>query len=70
MWAAMWARTSCLNHAVLSGTLSVTLVPQGTLAERIVQAEPSILGIYTPAGVVLSLRRQRGDGELMDALLT
>ena len=40
-----------LESRVLSGTLSVTLVPQGTLAERIRAGGAGIPAFYTPTGV-------------------
>jgi len=40
-----------LESMVIAGTLQVTLVPQGTLAERIRAAGAGIPGFYTPAGV-------------------
>ena len=39
-----------LETRVLAGTLSVTLVPQGTLAERIRAGGAGIPAFYTPAG--------------------
>ena len=40
-----------LESRVIAGTLKVTLVPQGTLAERIRAAGAGIPGFYTPTGV-------------------
>lgn len=40
-----------LESRVLAGTLSVTLIPQGTLAERIRAAGAGIPAFYTPTGV-------------------
>jgi 3-oxoacid CoA-transferase subunit A len=40
-----------LESRVVSGTLSVTLVPQGTLAERIRAGGAGIPAFYTPTGV-------------------
>ncbi len=40
-----------LESRVLSGTLSVTLIPQGTLAERIRAGGAGIPAFYTPTGV-------------------
>lgn len=40
-----------LESMVLSGTLKVTLIPQGTLAERIRAAGAGIPAFFTPAGV-------------------
>jgi 3-oxoacid CoA-transferase subunit A len=40
-----------LESRVLLGTLSVTLVPQGTLAERIRAGGACIPAFYTPTGV-------------------
>lgn len=40
-----------MEQQVISGKLSVTLVPQGTLAERIRAAGAGIPAFYTPAGV-------------------
>ncbi len=40
-----------LESVVISGTLTVTLIPQGTLAERIRAAGAGIPAFFTPAGV-------------------
>lgn len=40
-----------VNEAVQAGRLQLTLVPQGTLAERIRAAGAGIGGFYTPTGV-------------------
>jgi len=40
-----------LESMVINGTLKVTLIPQGTLAERIRAAGAGIPAFYTPAGV-------------------
>src|SRR6202789_1198475 len=40
-----------LESRVIAGTLKVTLVPQGTLAERIRAAGAGIPAFYTPTGV-------------------
>jgi 3-oxoacid CoA-transferase subunit A len=40
-----------LEQQVIAGKLSVTLIPQGTLAERIRAAGAGIPAFYTPAGV-------------------
>ncbi len=40
-----------LEQGVISGSLEVTLVPQGTLAERIRAAGAGIPAFYTPTGV-------------------
>jgi 3-oxoacid CoA-transferase subunit A len=40
-----------LEEKVISGTLDLTLVPQGTLAERIRAGGAGIPAFYTPAGV-------------------
>lgn len=40
-----------VNEAVQAGRLTLTLVPQGTLAERIRAAGAGIGGFYTPTGV-------------------
>src|ERR1700744_4609324 len=40
-----------LEKLVIAGTLKVTLVPQGTLAERIRAGGAGIPAFYTPAGV-------------------
>lgn len=40
-----------LESAVISGELKVTLLPQGTLAERIRAAGAGIPAFYTPAGI-------------------
>jgi 3-oxoacid CoA-transferase A subunit len=40
-----------LEHLILEGHLSVELVPQGTLAERIRCGGAGIPAFYTPAGV-------------------
>src|SRR6201996_1083285 len=40
-----------LEQQVISGKLSVTLIPQGTLAERIRAGGAGIPAFYTPAGV-------------------
>lgn len=40
-----------LEHMVIAGELDITLVPQGTLAERIRAGGAGIPAFYTPAGV-------------------
>ena len=50
-----------LESRVIAGTLKVTLVPQGTLAERIRAAGAGIPGFYTPTGVgTIVAERKRG----------
>ena len=44
-------RNKDANDAVLNGNLKLTLVPQGTLAERIRAGGAGIGGFYTPTGV-------------------
>ena len=47
----MWAKTKFLESLVIAGKIDLTLIPQGTLAERIRAAGAGIPAFYTPAGV-------------------
>ena len=48
----MWAKIKLLgSERCIAGKLNVTLIPQGTLAERIRAGGAGIPAFYTPAGV-------------------
>ena len=65
-----------LESMVIAGTLEVTLIPQGTLAERIRAAGAGIPAFFTPAGVGTivadgkELREFEGRTYLMERALT
>ena len=58
-----------LEKLVIAGTLKVSLVPQGTLAERIRAGGAGIPAFYTPTGWAPWSRRAKNSARSMDAIM-